>query len=65
MINYTLPMHSGLSWRQDEIMQLLPLNLEKITLIGHASNVPRVVEAAQQVLAGSSFPSKCLEVLCW
>ena len=45
-------------------MQLLPLNLEKITLITISTVEPsQIIEAARRVLAGSSFPSKCLEVI--
>jgi hypothetical protein len=46
-------------------MQLLPMNLQKITLVSNNNNakVGRVVEAARHVLAGSSLPNKCLEVI--
>ena len=46
-------------------MQLLPLNLEKITLVGHSDSmvVGEMVKAAQRVLAGSSLPNKRLEVI--
>jgi hypothetical protein len=49
-------------------MQLLPLNLEKITLTSDVTNddseeAGEMIKAAQQVLAGSSLPNKCLEVI--
>ena len=49
-------------------MDLSPLNLEKITLVsesrdGDSAEVGQMVKAAQRVLAGSSLPNKCLEVI--
>jgi hypothetical protein len=52
----------------DEIKPLLALNLEKITLViespdDDSAEVGQMVEAAQRVLAGSSLPKRCLEVI--